>query len=238
MIRKTVEGMRERLLRLACAWFAALRERRTGFGGQASLADLIAFLSTSSKSTFAERESLLWDLVEEYQETNNEFPLFLLFVAYAPLLLRIRRRLISTRTPQDELDQIVITAFMMVLRRRSTKRCAMMPLHLRQRTERIVFAIVKRDSVPEVSGEMEDIPAEITNVEELALMSFRASFGGKEAELIRASLEGKKEQASDTQSEVEYQRLKKRRTRAHSALLEHENNEGPAQLFLIPRSWM
>lgn len=251
MIRRTVEDMRARLLRQALAWFASLQARRPAFAGHATLADLIAFLSTSGKATFAERENLLWDLVEEYQASGDDFPLLLLYVAYGPLLLRIRRRLVATRTPQDELDQIVIMAFMMVIKRPSTKRCPMMPLHLRQRTERLVFAMVKRDSLPELPGDTDDIGAEsshiaseeICSTEDLAILSFLASFDPRTSELVdNALLQVEAEEAEEDEAEQEdeasYQRLKKRRTRATRALKAQEAIlGGPQQLFLIPRSW-
>ena len=67
----------------------------------------------------------------------------LLLGAFKPMLVRLRGRLVSDTVPGDELDQLVVTAFLAALT--EVPLMDRLPMRLRQRTERQVFAFLRKE---------------------------------------------------------------------------------------------
>lgn len=237
MIRDATAAMRSQLARTGQAWFVRASATRPALRGHTGFDALLAYLLDSRRETFEARESLICDLIECFHESSDSVPELALFVAYEPLLSRIRRRIVSKRTPADELDQIVLTSFHSVLRRTSTRRRSMISLFLRQRTERLVFRALRRDAIPEVCLEVEQV-AEHVPLEELALIAYRANADPDTRRRVEIVLETEREPRSADDTVTSYQRRKKQRTRAIDALQEQESGHTGSQLSLFPMSWV
>jgi hypothetical protein len=69
----------------------------------------------------------------------------MVLVAYYPMLSRLRRRLVSG-LPYEELDQIVVTAFLAAIRALSEREHRdRLTMRLRQRTEDQVFGLLRKE---------------------------------------------------------------------------------------------
>jgi len=103
-------------------------------------------LSDERRDGYAERDALTRALIAENQGSPSSFWSAALLLAYYPMLSRLRHRIYGDAIPAGDLDQIVITMFLTVVTEfpldKKRDRTAM---HLRQRTERRVFRLVRED---------------------------------------------------------------------------------------------
>lgn len=120
--------------------FVAAREREAVLGAFEDVASVLTVLSDESERRYAEREALTRALVREHQRAPSAFWGSVLLVAYAPMLLRLRGRICGDAFSGDDLDQMVLAAFLEVvasfaLDRKPTR----IAMFLRQDTQRAIF---------------------------------------------------------------------------------------------------
>jgi hypothetical protein len=123
--------------------FEASRARQPALAVHADAASVLATLDDDAEGTYATREALVLALLHEHRASRAAVWASLLLGAFKPMLVRLRGRLISDTMPGDELDQIVVTAFLGSLT--EVPLSNRLALRLRQRTERQVFALLRKE---------------------------------------------------------------------------------------------
>ena len=239
----TVRMRRDVLSSRYVGLFAEARQRQETLGRYEATADVLKALSNDRSDAYAERESLTRALLVEHRKHESTLWSALLVVAYYPMLSCLRFRLINERLTSDDLDQLVLLAFLFVLDRIPFERVRdRLALRLRQRTTRRLFKIMPRQSGLEALTECDDAdaidraPTEPTKDSEslgcrLILMDLRRTVGDEVSDLAIGTigitiLDGedlkgfvKRVVASDPLEQSRtYQRLKRQRTRALSTL--------------------
>ena len=125
--------------------FELARARRAAFATHASTASVLAALSDDRDSTYPEREQLTQALLAECRAQAEPVWRSMLVVAYYPLLSRLRRRIVGDAVPREDLDQLVLTAFLSAIDALLPHECVdRTAMRLRQRTERQVFRLLRR----------------------------------------------------------------------------------------------
>ena len=124
--------------------------------GVASILDSFA---DGSQENYPRREELTRAIVVKHQhERHNPLWGSLLVIAYYPMLSCLRHSLICQNLSCDDLDQIVIMAFLTVIAKiKSPKKAKRLPFDLRQRTRRLVFAMLRdewREQLDEPTSEV------------------------------------------------------------------------------------
>jgi len=108
------------------------------------VASVLAALDDAAKSTYPAREALTRALVVEHRNSSEALWASMLLVAFCPMLTRLRGRLVSNTVAGYELDQLVVTAFLAALAE-LPERMDRLALRLRQRTQRRVFAFLRKE---------------------------------------------------------------------------------------------
>jgi hypothetical protein len=220
--------------------FEAGRGRQPALAAHPDAASVLVALDDEAEGTYPARETLTRALVAEHRESGAALWASLLLVAFAPMLVRLRNRLVTDSVPGDELDQLVVTGFLAALTELPpAERIDRVAMRLRQRTERQVFATLRREREhrhPSVNvEEIEESDPEAfaprraatqERLYDLALLLQRAveeglSPGGFDVveatvlrrELLRSYVE-RLAPEDDLERERMYQRLKRQRTRA------------------------
>jgi hypothetical protein len=236
--------------------FEAGGTRESALASHPDVASLLAMLDDEAEGTYPERERLTKAIIAEHRESGAALWASILLGAFKPMLVRLRNRLVSDTVPCDELDQLVVTAFLGALAElpitESTDRVAM---RLRQRTERQVFAFLRKEREHRHPGidveELEHLdpdalaPRRARTDEELydlALLIQRAvqegiSTSGLDVveatvlrrEVLRAYVE-RLEPVDEVARERLYQRLKRQRSRAMRRLKALLTNASPMLL--------
>lgn len=234
VLRTLIEHLRREVLSGPCQIFEAGRKRQSALARQGTVANVLTVLADDREHTYPARDALTRALLTEHRDSGEAFWSSVLLVAYYPMLSRLRHRLVSD-APRDELDQMVITAFLAVLRqlpvREYEDRAAM---RLRQRTARQVFAWLRKDRVQQhhvdIDGLAEVLPAPAPARDDrgffdLALLLERAVKEGipeSSLEIVAATTLRREPLRSyvdrtgprdDIQRKRMYQRLKRQRTR-------------------------
>ena len=115
--------------------------------GAENMPAVLATLAERERKTYANREALTKALLTEYQSRPSSLWSSALIVAYGPMLLRLRNRLMSDDMPGDDLDQMVFETFLGVARRLSLDDPrGRLPMFLRQATQRAVFRILNDEA--------------------------------------------------------------------------------------------
>ena len=213
------------------------RARHPELATHVDAASVLAMLDDDAEGTYAAREALTTAIVLEHRRSRAAVWASLLLGAFKPMLVRLRGRLVSDTVPGDELDQLVVTAFLAALT--DVPLSDRLAMRLRQRTERQVFAFLRKEreqrhpaiDVEGLEGLDPDAvaPQRVRTDEELydlALLIQRAvqegvSTSGLDVveatvlrrELLRAYVE-RLEPDDDVARERLYQRLKRQRSRA------------------------
>ncbi len=234
--------------------FEAGRAKQPVLAAHSSAASVLATLDDEAEGTYPAREALMRALILEHRASGAPVWSTLLLGAFKPMLVRLRNRLVSDTVPGDELDQLVITAFLGALSEIPvTDR---LPMRLRQRTERQVFAFLRKEREqrhPDIDVEtLEDVEPDEPTVSEptdaelydLALLLQRAiaegiSTSGLDVveatvlrrELLRAYVD-RIAPGEGVDRDRLYQRLKRQRSRAMQRLRELLTRPSPAQLTL------
>ena len=93
--------------------------------------------------SYPAREALTRAMLEEQRETGKPLWSSALLVAYYPMLSRLRHRLVTTTVTSEELDQVVVAAFLAAVSEVPLD-LDRLPMRLRQRTERQVFTYLRK----------------------------------------------------------------------------------------------
>ncbi|MCP3104218.1 hypothetical protein LZ198_35680 [Myxococcus sp. K15C18031901] len=126
--------------------YAAARTRRLAFARHATLESVLSALGDTREETYPEREALTRALVAELQDASSPAWTAALTAAYAPMLRRLRRRLLGNAVPREDLDQLVLTTFLSVARNFPLSRWwDWTAVRLRQQTARAVFRVLRKE---------------------------------------------------------------------------------------------
>lgn len=125
---------------------------------------VLAVLGDESALRYAEKEALTRGLLREHKRRPHPFWNAVLVVAFYPMLARLRGRIYGDALPGDELDQIVLSAFLEVVRgfplsQRRDRTC----MYLRQMTQREVFKQVRAEQ-RELEQVRPDDPEDVTRL--------------------------------------------------------------------------
>lgn len=142
---------------------ARLREPR--LAEHASILSVLAVLADATESSYPERDALTRALLSEQQRAPSKLWTAALLLAYAPMLTRLRGRLLSSAVDRDELDLLVIEAFLEAVQTYPLlqRRPGHTALYLRQDTQRAVFKLLKlehrrADATGELGDDDEIVP--------------------------------------------------------------------------------
>ncbi|TQF08912.1 hypothetical protein FJV41_47405 [Myxococcus llanfairpwllgwyngyllgogerychwyrndrobwllllantysiliogogogochensis] len=128
------------------AVFAAAGTRRPTFARHATLESVLAAMADAREETYPEREALTRALVAEMQASPSPAWTAALASAYAPMLTRLRRRIIGNAVPKEDLDQLVLATFLSVARAFPLPRWGdWTAARLRQQTAREVFRYLRKE---------------------------------------------------------------------------------------------
>ncbi len=250
-LRVVIERLRHAVRTSARRTFDEARSRRPALAEHADMASVLDALASEEEHSYPEREALMQALAAEHRETGRSLWSSALLVAFYPMLSRLRHRLVSDAVPSDELDQVVLTAFLAALSgltpHEMSDRIAM---RLRQRTQRQVFAVLRREreqthresEVDEVfTPDMEESAHGRTEDElyDLALLLERAADEGiprsslevvaatvLKRELLRSYVE-RIAPNDELERERMYQRLKRQRSRVMRKLRDLAKSPAP-----------
>ncbi|MDC0714271.1 hypothetical protein POL68_37765 [Stigmatella sp. ncwal1] len=128
------------------ALFAAARTQQSAFARHATLESVLTALADAREETYPEREALSRALVAEMQASSSPAWTASLVSAYAPMLRRLRRRLLANTLPREDLDQLVLSTFLSVSRAFPLSRWGdWTAVRLRQQTAREVFRYLRKE---------------------------------------------------------------------------------------------
>ncbi len=126
--------------------FQDARRRHTALARHHTIASVLGILADDGKKPYAEKEALTRALIAEQQVSPSSFWASVLLVAYYPMLSRLRHRIWGDTIPAEDLDQLVVTCFLAAVSDYPADgRLDRTALRLRQRTERRVFGVVRRE---------------------------------------------------------------------------------------------
>lgn len=144
--RALVDSLRRDALAASSRIFEAGRARRPALGSYPDVASVLAAFADDRAESYPERDALTQALLTEHRESGQKLWATMLVAAYYPMLSRLRHRLVCDAVPKAELNQVVLTAFLTAAAelppREQADRVAM---RLRQRTERQVFAFLRKE---------------------------------------------------------------------------------------------
>jgi hypothetical protein len=120
--------------------FEMARRHNTAFVNHSTLFSVLAALDDRSVTDYTEKETLTRSLIREQQRASNPLWAAILITAYLPMLGRLRSRITGNPLPPKDLDQIIITSFLQVVKEFPLSKwrdhtC----VKLRQQTQRRVF---------------------------------------------------------------------------------------------------
>ena len=126
--------------------FKEAKRRHPELEGHETPMSVLALLSAMSSERWEKKDALIRAVLAEQQERPHQFWNALLVVAFYPMLSRLRNRIIGEILTYDDLDQIVLSSFLEVVRafpldQRTDRTC----MYLRQMTQRRVFRRLKRE---------------------------------------------------------------------------------------------
>ncbi|MBC7174048.1 MAG: hypothetical protein H5U40_16520 [Polyangiaceae bacterium] len=239
-LRTVIERLRREALAASGRVFDAGRTKQPALDAHPDVASVLLALDDDAEGTYPAREALTMALISEHRASGASLWASMLLVAFAPMLVRLRNRLVSDTVPGDELDQLVITSFLAALTELPlSERTDRVAMRLRQRTERQVFSFLRRErehrhprlDVEELAdADPEALAPRRASTDEklydLALLLQRATVegispGGLDVveatvlrrELLRTYVE-RLGPDDDLERERMYQRLKRQRSRA------------------------
>jgi len=135
------------------------RTRQPALAEHVSILSVLAVLAGTSEAQYPERDALTRALLAEQQRAPHQLWTSALMLAYTPMVTRLRSRLISTAVDRDELDMLVMEAFLEAVQSYplAKRRPGHTALYLRQDTQRAVFKLLKLEHRrAEATGELGD----------------------------------------------------------------------------------
>ncbi len=170
-----------------------------------TLGCMLLELQDTSEKTYPRRDLLTRIFVEEAQRTKHSAWTSALIVAYLPMLRRLRSRLVSPTISRDDLDQLVIESFLVVIATFPlAKRIDRAPMYLRQDTQRAVFRSLRLDQ--RATEDMRQMLAELGDepeVDPLRLSASNTDLDDEEKGELEHVLRGHLERESTEASVVE-----------------------------------
>lgn len=126
--------------------FAAARAQQPALACHQDMASVLEALADEREDTYPQREALAQALLAEHRAGAGPLWTQALVAAFYPMLSRLRHRLVASSLSREDLDQLVLTAFLSALEQVPLNdRKARTALRLRQRTERLVFRTLRRE---------------------------------------------------------------------------------------------
>jgi len=145
-LRSIVERLRQDAQTRLRHGFREARVRRPALAAYDDIATVLAAMAEDGLASYPEREALSRAMLDEYRAGGGSVWASALVVAYYPMLSHLRNRLVCTSLPRDELDQMVITGFLSAVNEIPPHELLdRLPMRLRQRTERHVFAYLRKE---------------------------------------------------------------------------------------------
>ncbi|WP_342379466.1 hypothetical protein NVS55_08340 [Myxococcus stipitatus] len=145
-LRTVIERLRREALVAPRRVFEAGRMRQAALEAHPDVASVLLALDDDAESTYPAREAITRALIGEHRASSAALWASMLLVAFSPMLVRLRNRLVSDTVPGDELDQLVVTSFLAALTELPlSERTDRVAMRLRQRTERQVFAFLRKE---------------------------------------------------------------------------------------------
>lgn len=152
-LRSLIDQMRRSALMTPARVYAAGAARRAVLACHADVGAVWTALVDDREETYPARDALTRALVVEHRSSGHPLWASMLTVAYYPMLSRLRHRLVSDRLPREELDQLVLTAFVVAIAELPThEEVDRIAMRLRQRTARQVFASLRKERGEEHAG--------------------------------------------------------------------------------------
>jgi len=237
-LRTVIERLRQAALAAPRRVFELGREHEAAIALHPDVASVLVALDDADEASYPAREALTRALIAEHRASGAELWSSTLVVAFSPMLLRLRNRLISDTVCGDELDQLVVTSFLAVLTELPlSERTDRVAMRLRQRTARHVFAFLRKEreqrhsdaDVDEMAEADDDAPSRPSIDERLYDLARLLQRGAEEGvspsglevieatvlrrELLRSYVE-RLVPDDELARERMYQRLKRQRSRA------------------------
>lgn len=126
--------------------FEQARSRHEVLAAHSTTASVLAMLADESDRRYFEREALARVLVVEHQRKESPLWASMLMLGFAPMLLRLRGRIVQNTIADDDLDQMVVEAFLETITRFPlAARLGRTAMYVRQDTERAVFRALELD---------------------------------------------------------------------------------------------
>jgi hypothetical protein len=121
--------------------FQAARSREPALAEHDTIVGALNVLNDESEARYHEREAITRALIREYQSTRGAFWASVLTLAFMPMMLRLRCRLVSDPATRSELEQRVVATFLDAVATISLEaHGTRIAMHLRQLTQRRLFA--------------------------------------------------------------------------------------------------
>lgn len=125
------------------AAFVEARARHAELGGLSSIASVLEVLDDDRAVTYPRRDAISRAILVEHQRGGSTLWSSVLFVAFEPMIGRLQGRIIRGAHEADDIDQLIVSSFLATLEEKlPPNRVA---LHLRQQTQRKVFALLKQE---------------------------------------------------------------------------------------------
>ena len=145
-LRLTVSRLRRQALSAPQQAFQEGLLRQPALAGHPSVPAVLAAFDDERDETYPSRDALTRALLAQYQASTNSLWASLLLVAYYPMLSRLRLRLNDNPFPVDELDQVVVLAFLTTLAEFPLAEVTdRVPMRIRQGTQRQVFDRLRKE---------------------------------------------------------------------------------------------
>jgi hypothetical protein len=121
--------------------YESARPREDALREHPTIIAALAVLNDESETRYPEREAITRALIREYQRGRGAFWASVLTLAFMPMLVRLRCRLVSEHAGSDELNQRVVATFLETVATISLDdRPTRIAMYLRQQTQRGIFA--------------------------------------------------------------------------------------------------
>lgn len=143
-LRRMIERLRRETLAAPPGSFREGAARRPALAEHADIGSVLAALAKETEESYPAREALTRAMLEEQRESGKPLWSSALLLAYYPMLSRLRHRLVTTTVTSEELDQVVVAAFLTAVNEVPLD-LDRLPMRLRQRTERQVFSYLRKE---------------------------------------------------------------------------------------------
>jgi hypothetical protein len=143
--------------------YAEAQQRNDCLSRYQATVDVLQVLSSERVAQAAERDSLTRALVEEHRRRKSALWSTMLVAAYYPMLSCLRHRIVTDYYTRDELDQLVLCAFLETLDTVSLEGSAVrVALRLRRDTARALFWTMDHERSKEsLSNDFEELASSV-----------------------------------------------------------------------------